>query len=604
VSLLVQPGTGQDLGELQSQASHRVFEKVAGTGDATQHRLLPVVEEEAAAVVSGTSGALKPEDSYLGDLATLAEDHGARLVVVVSPVASHQRSQQNVLPTTEAELIALANARGVGWIDLRSLHMDDSNFRADGGHMQKAGATRFTQELIGKLREIGALTGGPLQAATLPAKVEKIERQGNIARIEKARSRIVDPALCLWGVDLRAWDSIAHRFLYDQVGQVGIPVRALFRGQILDAYARNDLAGHKCEPMFGFNGIATGMLLPDGATPEDVSFELDPSVPDANQKDPTWWVYPGTTLRWKLAGLKTGSMQVALAARAFGTTTELPTLEMEGEIALLQEGTEGLEASLNFDNSTTNAEVLLRVPAGGPFLLVRRLSLDVEGQRTALASPPTLSPVDLFAGALSSSAPPPLTTPLLENQGDYQSFRVPWTNTLSCSPLRLRADGVEVPVQNPWPSPRPTGPGLQHIGDRLFFQQEAQDYEIFLDEGRGCDGLPCRACPKSRWLYPGEKLTLNLNALARRRLPAAVRALHLVGEFLGGGDPEATLQVRATFKNEVLLDTQTKLSQLPGGVTLVLDRFLSRMDPASLELEFFLSEAAAPLRLQARAIPL
>ncbi|HND30923.1 MAG TPA: hypothetical protein PLA94_13040, partial [Myxococcota bacterium] len=153
-------------------------------------------------------------------------------MVVISPVAGHQRSQQNVQPAVEAELIALANQRGVGWIDLRSLHMDDRNFRADGGHMQKAGAIRFTEELLGRLRDIGALGSGPLQSATPPATVKTVERQGPVARIEKARFRSIDPALCLWAIDLRTWDAIAPRYLYDQVGTVTLPVRAHFRDQI------------------------------------------------------------------------------------------------------------------------------------------------------------------------------------------------------------------------------------------------------------------------------------------------------------------------------------------------------------------------------------
>ena len=70
VGLFLQAGAGQDLGELQSQASHRVFEKVAGTGDATLHRLLPVVEEEAQTTASGATQAVTAADSYLGDLAT------------------------------------------------------------------------------------------------------------------------------------------------------------------------------------------------------------------------------------------------------------------------------------------------------------------------------------------------------------------------------------------------------------------------------------------------------------------------------------------------------------------------------------------------------
>ncbi|HNC98526.1 MAG TPA: hypothetical protein PKW90_20515, partial [Myxococcota bacterium] len=451
---------------------------------------------------------------------------------------------------------------------------------------------------------IGALGSGPLQSATPPATVKTVERQGPVARIEKARFRSIDPALCLWAIDLRTWDAIAPRYLYDQVGTVTLPVRAHFRDQILDAVPRNDMAGHKCEAMLGFNGAATGMLLPEGATPEEVSFELDPSVPDAEEKDPAWWVYPGTTLRWKLAGVQTGNLQVRLAARALGSGTEQPTLEMEGEIALFQPGTEGLEATLSFDNTNTNPELLLRVPAGGPFVLIRRLSVEVEGQSTALVTAPTLSPIDLFAGSLSSSPPPSLPTPPAERSGDYTSFRIPWTNTLSCSPLRLRGDGVELPVQNPWPSPRPTGPGVQHIGDHLYVQSDAQSFEIFLDEGRDCDGLPCRACPKSRWLYPGEKLSMSLIAAARRKLPATVRAIHLVGEFLGGGDPDATLELRATFKGSPLLSTAVPLSRLPSGVTLVLDQFLSRLDPAPLELEFVLSERAAPLRMQARAMPM
>ncbi|HNH49731.1 MAG TPA: hypothetical protein PKY30_21990, partial [Myxococcota bacterium] len=124
------------------------------------------------------------------------------------------------------------------------------------------------------------------------------------------------------------------------------------------------------------------------------------------------------------------------------------------------------------------------------------------------------------------------------------------------------------------------------------------------DPERGCVWKSCRTCPTLRWMYSGDHLSARLDATARKVALGGIRALHIVGESMGGGDPEATLEVEAYFAGQSILTRQVKVSELPAGIDLLFSIFVPRGGTDNLIVDLALSDGAAPLRLSVVATPL
>lgn len=345
LALWLEPRPDRSLVDMQEAAGAVVFDAVEGNGDAIAHRFLPVVENEDSSAGASTATA-GIRDSFLVDLAELARENGTQLVVAIPPVASLQRSNQLLSPAREAELVQVANELGVGWIDLRKMELDDSNFRADGGHMLDTGARTYTEALANRMLQIGVLEDGPLAAATPPATIQKVERIGSPPSLRPGRTKVVAEDTCQHGVDLGAWNFLTYGALLDSVGTNAVPVRMKIGDDLYVPGPNKNMNEKRCEPIWAFNGPRSLAMLPAGVAVDSVEWVLDPKLPDPEAaQQSTWWVYPNSRLQWTVADTPAGgTLHAEVVARGLGPSSSPAFLEVDGKKVELVEGAEGLMA--------------------------------------------------------------------------------------------------------------------------------------------------------------------------------------------------------------------------------------------------------------------
>lgn len=592
------PPAGKTDTDLQIAAAADVFGAIEGNGNAITTRALPVMELEETGR-QDTVTIQDPRESLLVDMADLAAANGAHLVVVVSPSAATYRNATGLDPKVEADFVRLANEKHIGWVDLRRLDLGDGAFNADGRHMKPAGARAFSAVIAEKLTEIGALAGGEMRSASPPATVSRVERLGEGPALVPSRTVSADG--CKWGLDLGAWSFLERATMQDAVGIPGPTILATLDGQALPLFKADS---PPCTPAFAFRGARTPLQLPAGRSLSEVHLGLDPS-PDSGAG---WWVYPGTELRWTVEDLPTqGTMDVKVFGREMGPSSAMPELRVQGQVQPLSKTSRGLEASFQV-TSSGSAEIGVRSPENGPFLVIRTLSVEAADQHTDLVRRPSLRPMELLAQATALSPPPAVDVAPPENKGGYYAFAVPWGNSTTCPPLRVLEDGVELPTSDNV-TPQPQGNMVQHLGEWLYFRPGGGDpdqhhYQVMLSESRRCTWHQQPYMPGIRWIYPGDHLYASLSAEDRKPAFGSLKLLRVTGEVMTGGAEDATLRVTVRWEGRIILDRSLSLPEVVAGAELMLDEYVNRGVDHPLEVEVEMSRNAAPLRLSISGQPL
>ena len=148
-----------------------------------------------------------------------------------------------------------------------------------------------------------------------------------------------------------------------------------------------------------------------------------------------------------------------------------------------------------------------------------------------------------------------------------------------CSPIRVVEDGTPLPRPNA--SCNETYKFLRgrhcHTWERVLFTtpdgsnpfENGRTYELELDPERHCDG--------ARWLYPGDRLALEIDAELLASAPGPLRAVvlqvHDMTPVRGGRRRGASVQVEVHAGDDLLLQGELTARKAPGrGVEIALDR--------------------------------
>lgn len=581
------PDDGVPVEERQERAGALVFAGLQ-SGGAVQHRFLPVTEEQGELSAGGRQAEAGAAGSFVADLADLAAQHDARLVVVLAPVASSQRSKLIVPLPVERDYVDLANARGIGWLDLRGLDYPDSDFSSDGTHMRPAAARRFTTTLAERLQALGALGDGPMAPASVVG-VERVSRVGEAPAIG-ARPLLPTRKPCLHRVDLSDHAAISPREVARAFGGAASPLVARAGGVELPPLALHQAEAQPCAPGFVFDGANSLVSLPEGPVPS-VELAADPALPGPERRNATWWIAPGTGIRWELSGLPPGPVSVEAVVRSFGDGSGAPVLQAaetasfvdrgEGPVATAALGPEGI--------------VELRAPAGGPWLVLRRLSVVAGENVTDLVARPVSQRLDALAEVEAAGPPPPLRLLPQPEAGGGRRFQLPWPDRPLCSPLQVLVDGQptarEADGRVLWRTQR----------DSLLVMPPARSVLVRLNPGRDC-GASCPSCSQWHWIYPGDRLRAQLPKARRLSLSGALRAIHVLAEPMAASD--GSLRLTASWGGEAWLDHRGSLAELAEGLTLPLRDFVPRTDAEPLLLELELDAEAPPTRLIVGALAL
>ncbi|HNH47292.1 MAG TPA: hypothetical protein PKY30_09655, partial [Myxococcota bacterium] len=289
---------------------------VFGTQHQEVERVLPGVEtEEGAALTSWEDS--DPTEGYLGDIAALAHENGAQVVLVLAPILQSKiRRVHQLSPEAEGKLIQFLNQQQIGLVDLRNAPIRDANF-VDGVHMNRSGQKLFTELLAESLLQLGAKEGklAPSVEPLIPARVE---RSGEGPPIVLG-NEVAGKERCTRSIGLPGMEFLGARALKLLGSQLLPPLRVMQEGQVLKplerGMTRSDCAGTW---VLLHDRLVLNDRTPGAAT--TVSWNTDLPI-EQGSGAPQYWALPGTSLRWHFDerwGVA-GPFQVEVSAVAAGS---------------------------------------------------------------------------------------------------------------------------------------------------------------------------------------------------------------------------------------------------------------------------------------------
>ncbi len=534
--------------------------------EAAGQRALPAAEmTEGEAGVDGRGWMVSdPDESYLSDLADLADRHGARLVVVLPPTI--EVKGQSLAPEVEAAVVAWAARRGVGLLDYRKLGWGASQFR-DGLHMTKTAAKEFSDLVADGIQ---ALEGAGVldvewMGELVPSVVVRTGEPPALPPVEWVAG--AEP--CAGAVPVPGFELLGKRALARVVPGVESPIELWEGGRVLPA----PLGKGEC------SGSATHrvafVVSRREAAGAPLSLRWSAAVPTGTAADPAYWVLPGTTLTWTFSAPWGGAVAgIDLEAVVVGDGVGAPVLAAGAVSTPVSVEAGGATASL-VPPPAGGWTASVSSPPDGPYLLVRTLAARVGGASRNLVPPPRERRLDLLrAGrwSVASALPEPPKVPVGYDPAGA-SFELGWVASVDCSPVRVSHGGTLLPEARPGKA----ASGTRHIQTRLTFAplpgtSAEEDYAVAYDPDRGCKRL-CSACAEQLWLYPGERL---LSVVPERDRAVADAVLgRMVLDVLPAWPPDAAaarLRVTLALGDEALLDIEV----LPEQFSTVLDLPLSR----------------------------
>lgn len=557
-------------------------------------RVLPGVETEQGAAALGWDQS-NPAESYLADISALAQENGAEVVLVLAPILQAKIRQVHQLsPEAEGKLIQFLNEKRIGLVDLRNAPIRDANF-VDGVHMNRSGQKLFTELLAESLLELGAREGrlAPSVEPLIPAGVERrgegppIVLGNEVAGKERCSRSIGLPGLDILGA--RALKLLGSQLLPPlRVVQEGATLKPLERGML-----RSDCAG-------------TWVLLHDrlvlsdhtaGAT-TSVSWNTDLPI-EQGSGAPQYWALPGTSLRWQFNerwGVA-GPFQVEVSAVAAGSG-EPGRLRVGEQERVLEPTLDRLEAQLEVDPSGP-WDLELIAPEGGGFLLVRSLVLSYGNQRLELVRDGRPAPWSLLGVDVTGPTPPEVPTGAVQTEGEWSFLDAPWSNTAGCTPLVVLEDGKELPrvkLDN-WGAKVPTAEGVAHLGEKLYFQaQPGKDYRLAYAEDRHCWSNRFRS-PDHLWLYPGDRLSLDMNQVLTARVQGALRKLEIRARSNEPVPADVTVDLNFLVNDRLHFHSSLVAADINYSTPVLLDPPLLRERDMDVRLELRLPEGSPPLLL-------
>lgn len=559
-------------------------------------RLLPVVEQGSEVRDAASVSVTDPAESYLQDIYDLVTRHGGRLAIVIPPVAPTSTVQRRAEPAAEAALVAWANERGVGWLDLRDLGWPSTRFK-DGVHMRPEDAKEFSALVATRLAELGALGGDGFRPATAPILASEVRRIGTAPPLPvPVEHTTKDP--CQVNVDLPGLEFLGTR--------ATASVAAGIRSPLVVHEGETELQQGPNTP--GCSGtwrhLAGLVVRRTAAGGASLRVTWLDTVPDRPGQESAAWIYPGTALEWRFDAPSAPGATLVAEALSFGPGAGRPELVVgEQSSAFTQAGARlHAEAALPGSGSWS---LQLRSPADGPYLLVRALRIVNDGRTTPLIDEPVSRELDVLdkGGWTVDGAPPP-TPPLpLEEKGDRRWFTVPRVGP--CSPFRVR-EGATPIAQDTTPATGQSPPAAEttvQAGDRLYLPTSrvsapAEAFALELSPDRHCAASRPKGGDGLVWVYGGDTLHLDVPRGKLHALGGDAQRVRVSGTPLPGDVATATLHVRVSLAGVVLAEADLPAAEVRGGHVLALSAPVAATAPGALTVDATWSPSAPPLLLR------
>jgi len=550
-------GEGPVMERGEALAEESMAEVFGGEGDvdmSLHKRVIPVLQEEdeGARARADTVG---PADSFVPDIVALAQEHGSRVVFVWIPISPGLNEGAAPEPEVTAELLAILNEAGAGWVDLHDLGLKRTQFK-DTAHLNSEGRTIFTDALGEALVDIGLMGDAALPAARAPLVLKpEVSREGTPPgprALEVTPSRKSDCGLRAAAPEYAAISMETLR--NERLGAVsplvvtrdGEPLKRGLRWQEVEAECGAGTYLHRAP------GIS---IAKEASGDHTYTLTLDEAIPVRVLADEGWWIYPGTSLRFDFDQRPEGGA-AHLAVHTFGEGT-ISATAAEATLALAPAG-RWLSGEQPISGSGPWS-VVITSPAGGPFAVVRRLAIedsgelvDVVGDEAAVAPAQALFATGRWSDDFLTRGRP-LALRALEVESQRKLGVSPLTELADltnaavaekalcvfCSPLVLLEDGEPLP----WPSSDCT-PLEEKLSKGRYCIADGEARFVATDASNparnGRDYTVARNAKRSNeygwWVYPGDVQRYPLPNQAVRSLLGGGRSLILRGAMASGED--------------------------------------------------------------------
>lgn len=473
-------------------------------------------------------------DALLPDMQALVEANHARLVWVRMPFPPSNPHMDDVPEDIEADALDWMRELGSGWLDLRALDLDDSDFE-DMRHLSKQGALKFTVTLARSLNALGALredggvavvqslqgVAGPFRDGALPP-VPAVEGTGCL---RTARGPDLD-ALAL------ALSGALGSFLPSPI--------------VVKSDDKELVAGAADGSCSGTWAWRDGALQIDATSVSAaVSLGWRTEATPVPGSGPVAWVWPGTALRYDVDhawNLPPRAFQVLLRALAMSPDRSGAVVEVLGQQLKVDAHGSRMYGVLAPNVPDKAWSLVFRVPPGSPPVLLHHLAVGAApATATLLGAPETMygGSVRFIGGRVEDTfstatydAPPkfgPVDLALRKAPQKLGQASLPRLADLAdspdndamrpndCSPLRVLEDGVALAYPHSVCQDVLTkGQGRScHAGDTVYVSSSddssplsnGRAYTLALDATRACATWTQRGETTLRgswWLYPGD----------------------------------------------------------------------------------------------------
>lgn len=570
-------------------------------------RVIPVLQDPNA--LAHVERDTPIEETFLPDLAQLARDHEARLVLVRVPVSRskpHADSDARL-----GELIAWANTEGVGYVDLSELDVQERHFR-DGEHLNAKGAEIFSKALGQALIELGVFGEGPMAPAEAPLPDAAVSRASDPTVLDPvpAGAGAADEG-CLRKLPRPDLAPYAESALSKQALWNVSPLRFRVGDEVLGQVSRASLL-KECR---GLAVIGSDLFIAGIDGP--IQPFLDPAPVQVSDKGrEAAWVLPGGPLalnpgperaeRWGAEPL-----QVEIVAQL---------VDKEGPPVFLQVGEESWPIAKRDGRLVTMVQTLPGLPAqlllhseqAAVVRLVRILRGDEDEILLGAPEQAGESIVRVYdegsKNASFAGPPPALPTTRPTREGQDLVWKVPElkhmnaskvakaSEKFNCSPVVVTLDGA--PVEQRQEGCRNVDkPGeMCHDGKQVRYRPPA---EAPAEPDRYALGLdPGRLCRRWTFVHPGDVLTVDVPAKAMTQALAGLEQLELTAVPLpreSDAKDQVYWTVEVTSAGKRLLQRELRLKDLDDGLLRAPVKRFAKRD--GLQLVLSSTPGSPPLML-------
>lgn len=473
-------------------------------------------------------------DALLPDMQALVDQNHARLVWVRMPFPPSNPHMDDVPEDIEQDALDWMKELGSGWLDLRSLDLDDADFE-DMRHLSKQGALKFTVTLARSLNALGALRedGG----------VKVVQSLEGVAGPFVDGALPPAPTVEGSGCTRTARSADLSALAYALSGGTGDYVPAPIVVRSGEKELVRGAADGTCSGTWAWRD---GALVIDAAAQGDaVSVAWRTTAAPVPGSGPVLWVWPGTSVRYDVDhawNLPPRAFQVLLRALALSPDKAAATVRVLDQDLQVDAHGPRMYGVLGPNAPDKPWSLSFRVPAGSPPVLLHHLAVGAApATATLLGAPETMyggsvrfiggRVEDTFSTAVYDAAPQfgPVDVELRKAPQKLGQIALPRLAELAdspdndsmrpndCSPVRVLEDGVELPYPHSVCQDVLTkGQGRScHAGETIYVSSSddsspmnnGRKYTLTLDPTRACATWTQRGETTLRgswWLYPGD----------------------------------------------------------------------------------------------------